>query len=327
MTRKRCLIGSSVFILVLLSAFVLFFRQQEPNSDVESGLLERTSEEQNLYSPEEWKAYRKIWDYIQAQKRARQDPNATPIPFPKDLNVEHLNFELFMSEGLREYRENSPGWRERQETIKMLEKQMPEYRALYEEAKRFNENLPQVKLEDEREWQRREEILKERLARLSRLDELYARVLELRKIVEERQHQTRMPSNTPSEPVTEAATEAAAPSPENTGATDEWRLISPPMQERVQEWHDALYQDYFDVILIKELTQEEINTAFPTPESQRYLQTQVSHLQTELASRAERLLSEETGNRAEKLSIIRETLSENWGTDVADGVLEQLTAD
>lgn len=100
--------------------------------------------------------------------------------------------------------------------------------------------------------------------------------------------------------------------------------ISIPIQTRVQEWHDALYEDYFHVILIQDLTQEEINTVFPTPEAQRSLQTQQADLQTELAARAEHLLSESPGNRAEKLTIIRQTLSENWSPDIAENVMEQL---
>ena len=78
------------------------------------------------------------------------------------------------------------------------------------------------------------------------------------------------------------------------------------------------------MIVVQELTPEEMNTFFPTPEAQRYLQTQQAELQTELAARAERLLSESPGNREEKLTIIRETLSKNWSPDIAESVLEQL---
>ena len=78
------------------------------------------------------------------------------------------------------------------------------------------------------------------------------------------------------------------------------------------------------MVLIQDLTHEEINTVFSTPEAQRYLQTQQADLQTELAARAERLLSEDTENREEKLTYIRETLSKNWGEEIAASVIERL---
>ena len=47
-------------------------------------------------------------------------------------------------------------------------------------------------------------------------------------------------------------------------------------------------------------------------------------MQADIARRVQGFLAEDTGNREEKLSIIRQMLSENWSPDIAEGVLERL---
>ena len=72
------------------------------------------------------------------------------------------------------------------------------------------------------------------------------------------------------------------------------------------------------------LTETELGEFFPTEESRAQLRVRQEQMQSEITERIQSFLSEDTSNRKEKLSIIRQTLSENWSPDIAEGVLERL---
>ena len=113
------------------------------------------------------------------------------------------------------------------------------------------------------------------------------------------------------------------------------RLI-PPSFASQETWHDHIASQvaswnadfderYLDVIIAPYLKPEEFEVFFPTEVSRQRLQSQQQQMQSEIAKRVEELLSNDTPrNRAEKLSIIRQTLSENWSPEIAESVLEQL---
>lgn len=112
------------------------------------------------------------------------------------------------------------------------------------------------------------------------------------------------------------------------------RLIPPsfPSQEiwhdhitsEVVSWNADFDERYLDVVIASYLTPEEFDAFFPTEQSRQMLQAHQEQMQTDIKNRVERLLSEDTGNREQKLQIIRQTLSENWSEEVAENVLEQL---
>ena len=110
----------------------------------------------------------------------------------------------------------------------------------------------------------------------------------------------------------------------HTGETFIPDLFQSSFISQTLDWNADFDERYLDVVLAPYLTPEEFEEFFPTEESRQMLQACQEQMQTDIKNRVEKLLSEDTGNRAEKLAIIRETLSENWGPDLAEGVLEKL---
>ncbi|MDE0396988.1 MAG: hypothetical protein OXL96_04195 [Candidatus Poribacteria bacterium] len=93
----------------------------------------------------------------------------------------------------------------------------------------------------------------------------------------------------------------------------------------VTKWQEDINKSYADVLLVENLSREEFEAFFPTDASRAELKNRQQQMQAEITDRVQRSLeTEDTGNRAEKLTIIRETLSENWSPTLAEGVLEQL---
>ena len=83
--------------------------------------------------------------------------------------------------------------------------------------------------------------------------------------------------------------------------------------------------EYLDVVFTSDLTQSEFEKLFPTEESRMAFQARREQMNADIAERVQRILAEDTlGNRDQKLSIIRKTLSENWSEDIADSVVERL---
>lgn len=94
--------------------------------------------------------------------------------------------------------------------------------------------------------------------------------------------------------------------------------------EQVLEWTADIEAQYADVLNVPHLRPEEFDQLFPTEDARAELHERQAHLRAEIAQRVERVLTEAPGNRAEKLAIIRETLTENWSPDLAESVLERL---
>ncbi len=93
---------------------------------------------------------------------------------------------------------------------------------------------------------------------------------------------------------------------------------------QVLGWNDDFDTQYLDVVTAPYFSQEEFEEFFPTESAREILKDRQDQMQVDIARRVQGLLAEDTGNREEKLSIIRKTLSENWSPDIADGVLEHL---
>lgn len=105
-------------------------------------------------------------------------------------------------------------------------------------------------------------------------------------------------------------------------ATERWR---DDLKLQVTEWNVTLMDQFPDASIASYLAPNEFEAFFPTEESRQILERQIEQMQSDIVGRVEKILSEDTtGNRSEKLSIIRQTLSKNWSPDIADGVLERL---
>ena len=94
--------------------------------------------------------------------------------------------------------------------------------------------------------------------------------------------------------------------------------------KQVLDWNVDFEDQYLNVVVSQSLSPEEFDAFFPTDASRAELKNRQQEMQSEIAARVERFLAEDTGNREEKLTIIRQTLTENWSPDIADGVLERL---
>ena len=95
--------------------------------------------------------------------------------------------------------------------------------------------------------------------------------------------------------------------------------------EQVFDWNTDIEAQYADVILATHFSQAEFEEFFPTDAARQMLHERQAQMHAEIAQRVERVLTEDTSNRAEKLSIIRQTLSVNWSPDIAESVLEHLS--
>lgn len=326
--------GAVAIAVLLLSLGVFFWRSSQPSD---------TSDNSLGIPDERMTAYRQDWEDLH-----RKSGNADVIQKmdPKEEEQRFLAYVQRMEEHQKQMKEIEDTKKKIDDLQLFITDTLREQEPNLKAALEWEKNRPQRLKEQERrrqemaeieeEWQALKPDIYKSLSRFVYLDEDLNFLGWRPEFLALRDGLPTTPAATEALPEAfsesshsapeEPATEAAPPMEENTIAleTDNPIDMSIPIQARVQEWHDALYKDYFDVIVVQELTQEEMNTFFPTPEAQRYLQTQQAELQTELAARAERLLSEDTENREEKLSIIRQTLSENWSPDIADGVLERL---
>ncbi len=94
--------------------------------------------------------------------------------------------------------------------------------------------------------------------------------------------------------------------------------------DHVSEWHSDINDQYLDVILAPHFSQQAFDEYFPTADARVERQSRQADMHAEIAHRVERFLTEDPGNRAEKLAIIRQTLTENYSPDIAAGVLEHL---
>ncbi len=110
----------------------------------------------------------------------------------------------------------------------------------------------------------------------------------------------------------------------HTGETFIPDLFQESFISQTLDWNADFDDQYLDVIVAPYLSTEEFNEYFPTDASRAQLKVRQEQMQTDIVERVQSFLGEDTGNREEKLSIIQETLSKNWGPDITDGVLEQL---
>ena len=111
----------------------------------------------------------------------------------------------------------------------------------------------------------------------------------------------------------------------HTGETFIPDLFQESFISQTLDWNAYFDDQYLDVIVAPYLSREEYEEFYPTEVSRAQLKNRQQQMQADIAERVQRFLeTEDTGNRSEKLTIVRETLSENWSPTLAEGVLEQL---
>ena len=113
-------------------------------------------------------------------------------------------------------------------------------------------------------------------------------------------------------------------------------LASEKDEPKLQTWQEHLKREVSDLKLeirkkypgafaIPYLTQEELGHLYPTESDRMALENQKQQMQNAITLHVQNVLSEDTpGNRAEKLDLIRDTLSEDWDADFAEAVIRQL---
>ncbi len=113
-------------------------------------------------------------------------------------------------------------------------------------------------------------------------------------------------------------------------------LVSKKDEPTLQTWQEHLKREISDLKMeirkkypgafaIPYLTQEELGHLYPTESDRMALENQKQQMQNAITLHVQNVLSEDTSsNRAEKLALIRDTLSENWDADFAEAVIRQL---
>jgi hypothetical protein len=93
----------------------------------------------------------------------------------------------------------------------------------------------------------------------------------------------------------------------------------------LSQWSRHINKQYFDVIVSPYLTQDEFDTLYPTPAARQELQQRQSALQSKLVKQVRKLLSPNRENRSQEVRIIQELLQGDYGNDIAEAVIKQLS--
>ncbi|MDE0317939.1 MAG: hypothetical protein OXM61_23920 [Candidatus Poribacteria bacterium] len=128
-------------------------------------------------------------------------------------------------------------------------------------------------------------------------------------------------------PLTPALEEPATPFGESIPSSQQkWSpdTFRTTTRSNLSQWGGNINRQYFDVIFSPYLTQDEFDTLYPTPADRQRLQQRQATLQSELTKHFRKLLSPNTENRSQKVKIIQELLSDDYGNDIADAVIKQL---
>ncbi len=98
--------------------------------------------------------------------------------------------------------------------------------------------------------------------------------------------------------------------------------------QQMSTLNTEFYQKYPDVLIRPHLTDEEYQSFFPTEHTRQELQRRTETLQSEYATRLRSVIKQTPRQRHSDLfQSIRENLTQNWDSDFADAVIEQLQLD
>lgn len=91
-------------------------------------------------------------------------------------------------------------------------------------------------------------------------------------------------------------------------------------------WINA-FEQYPDTIISQYLSKEEFDTFFPTKELRQSLEERKTQMQNDVTKQIQNILPNSLNNREQVIFQLRKSLSENWDSDFADAVIEQLQRD
>ena len=104
--------------------------------------------------------------------------------------------------------------------------------------------------------------------------------------------------------------------------TDHFRTNA---HSQITSLRDTLEQQYFDVLMTPHLTPEKFDKIFPTEKEREILQIRKSEMTQHVVKNIQRFLSDKPNNQ--KISIVRELLTQNFDKDFAETVLTELQKD
>ena len=313
-------------VFIILAFFICFQTLKQDGAKIKG------SESVITVTPQELETHQKVMKYFQASLRAARDPSVPKPVFPKD--IQHISRDFFITEAVRAY-QNEPFYREGKKTIEMAEKRIVELAPEYEKVQQYLANLPQMKIEraEQREkWRKSAEENKSLDARLNKLHEDVLELLEQSEGLNTNNSIDKGPPETlPEARLTSSARDASSTLADEQEKTySELDVFIPDafrssFQSQLSEWNADIDGDYLDVVLVPYLSEEEFEEFYPNDAARQILNERQQQMQADIATRVQSFLSDDTpGSRDEKISIIRETLSENWSPDIADNVIERL---
>ena len=269
-----------------------------------------TSDEFDQMSTEEWKAFEKQLD--QRVKKWKEEIKDRPKTPPFDLKLERQKFYAWRKE-VQEQKETSRKYREK------LLRQIESMGGILV----YDENGNPIGYEKDENGRaiRRDIQAENQTSQPMHSDEPQSNTWKqemFRNTLPETRETERETLPEASAVTTDMIPEEFAPQ----FAAEQW---SNDLKLQVTEWNITLMDQFPDASIASYLTPDEFEASFPTEESRQMLKSQTEQMRSEIVQRVKNFLSEDTtGNRAEKLFIIRQTLSEIWSPGITDNIIEQL---
>lgn len=93
--------------------------------------------------------------------------------------------------------------------------------------------------------------------------------------------------------------------------------------EVIQLWVKSA-EEYPDIIISQQMSQDEYDSFFSTQESRQSLQERKIQMQNDIVKQIRNILPKSPNNRDQVISQLRKSLSENWDDDFADLIINQL---
>ncbi len=97
------------------------------------------------------------------------------------------------------------------------------------------------------------------------------------------------------------------------------------VQSQITLLHEDLEQQYFDILVVPDLTQEEFKKFYPDQKSRDVLQRRTSEMKQHIVDKIKDISSYKPST--DKISIVKEILLQEFEKDIADSVIKQLQLD
>ena len=99
-------------------------------------------------------------------------------------------------------------------------------------------------------------------------------------------------------------------------------------QQSIKAWRAGLDVDYFDVVVSRALTAEEIDKYFPTKADRESLKQRTTEMQKSVVSKVRKLVNDmPNATQRQKYELARQLVNDNFDNDFAESVIRQLQFD